>query len=170
MAFLLKFLDTNGTYKYLLSTDSFKPRKNITVFESITDRKTRVSLDAQNKCAITLVGTALKIALWVHLVPIPLFFLLPANFCALLASLKFEFSELLSRGVSSDYRSCECISPVVLFPTKFGIFFRNLIFTPLFQLEMKFNLFLIVESASSNLKSLNMAGHCLFICPIPKLS
>ena len=33
------FLDTNGTYTGLLSTDSFKPRKNITVFESITDRK-----------------------------------------------------------------------------------------------------------------------------------
>ena len=44
------FLDTNGTYKDLLSTDSFKPRKNITVFESITDRKTRVSQDAQNVC------------------------------------------------------------------------------------------------------------------------
>ena len=29
------FLDTNGTYKDLLSTDSFKPHKNITVFESI---------------------------------------------------------------------------------------------------------------------------------------
>ena len=37
---------------------SFKPRKNITVFESITDWKTRVSRDAQNVCAITIVGTA----------------------------------------------------------------------------------------------------------------
>ena len=39
---------------------SFKPRKNITVFVNITDRKTRVSGDAQNVCAITIVGTALK--------------------------------------------------------------------------------------------------------------
>ena len=54
------FFDTNGTYKDLLSTDSFKPRKNNTVFVSITDRKTRVSRDAQNVCAITIVGTALK--------------------------------------------------------------------------------------------------------------
>ena len=53
-------LDTNDTYKDLLSTDSFKPRKNITVFESITDRKTRVSRNAQDVCAITIVGTALK--------------------------------------------------------------------------------------------------------------
>ena len=37
------FSDTSGTYKDLLSTDTFKPHKNITVFESITDRKTRVS-------------------------------------------------------------------------------------------------------------------------------
>ena len=29
---------------------SFKSCKNITVFESITDRKTRVSRDAQNVC------------------------------------------------------------------------------------------------------------------------
>jgi len=35
------FLDTNGTYKDILPTDSFKPHKNITVFESITDRKTK---------------------------------------------------------------------------------------------------------------------------------
>ena len=48
-------LDTNGTYKDLLSMDSFKPHKNITVFESITDRKTRV-----NVCAVTIVGTALN--------------------------------------------------------------------------------------------------------------
>jgi len=54
------FLDANGTYKDLLSTDSFKPHKNITVFESITDRKTQVSRDAQNVCAIIIVGTALK--------------------------------------------------------------------------------------------------------------
>ena len=40
--------------------DSFKPGKNITVFVSISDRKTRVSQDAQNVCAITIVGTALK--------------------------------------------------------------------------------------------------------------
>ena len=53
------FLDTIGTYKDLLSTDSFKPRKNITVFVSITDRKTRVSRDAQNTCAMEIVGTAL---------------------------------------------------------------------------------------------------------------
>ena len=53
-------LDTIGTYKDLLSKESFKPRKNITVFESIADRKTRVSRDAQNVCAITIVGTALK--------------------------------------------------------------------------------------------------------------
>ena len=46
-------------YKDLLSKDTFKPRKNITVFESTTDRKTRVSQDAQNVCAITIVGTAL---------------------------------------------------------------------------------------------------------------
>ena len=51
---------TNSTYTDLLSTDSFKPRKNITVFESITDRKTRVSRDAQNVCAIAIVGTARK--------------------------------------------------------------------------------------------------------------
>ena len=37
-----------------------KPHKNITMFESITDRKTRVSGDAQNVCAVTIVGTALK--------------------------------------------------------------------------------------------------------------
>ena len=55
-------MDTNGTYKDLLSTGSFKPRKNITEFESITDRKTLVSRDAQNVCAITTVGTALKLA------------------------------------------------------------------------------------------------------------
>ena len=55
------FLDTDRTYKDLLSTDSFKPRKTITVFESITDRKTRVSRDAQNVCAVTIVGTVLKI-------------------------------------------------------------------------------------------------------------
>ena len=54
------FLDTNGTYKDLLSTDSFKQCKNITVFVSITDRKSRVSQDAQNVCAITIVGTAPK--------------------------------------------------------------------------------------------------------------
>ena len=54
------FLDTNGTYKDLLSMDSFKPHKNITVFESITHRKTRVSRDAQNICTITIVGTALN--------------------------------------------------------------------------------------------------------------
>ena len=48
------------TYKDLLSKDSLKLRKNITVFESITDRKTQVSRDAQNVCAITIVGTALK--------------------------------------------------------------------------------------------------------------
>ena len=35
--------------------------KNITVFVSITDRKTRVSRDAQNVCAITIVGTILKL-------------------------------------------------------------------------------------------------------------
>ena len=40
--------------------DSFKPRKYITVFESITDRKTRVSRDAQHVCAITIIGTALN--------------------------------------------------------------------------------------------------------------
>ena len=54
------YLDTNSTDKDLLSTDSFKPHKNITVFESITDRKTRVSRDALNVCAVTIVGTALK--------------------------------------------------------------------------------------------------------------
>ena len=37
--------------------------KKITVFESITDRKTQVSRDAQNVCAITIVGTALKYCL-----------------------------------------------------------------------------------------------------------
>ena len=47
-------------YTDLLSTDSFKPRKNISVFESITDTKNRVSGDAQNVCAITIVGTALN--------------------------------------------------------------------------------------------------------------
>ena len=47
---IFSFLHTNGTYKDLLSTYSFKPRKNVTVFESITDRKTRVSRDAQNVC------------------------------------------------------------------------------------------------------------------------
>ena len=54
-------LDTNGTYKDLLSMDSFKPHKNNTVFVSITDRKTRVSRDAQDVCGITIVGTALKL-------------------------------------------------------------------------------------------------------------
>jgi len=52
-----------GYQRYLqrsTSTDSFKPRKNITVFVSITDRKTRVSRDAQNVCAVTIVGTALN--------------------------------------------------------------------------------------------------------------
>ena len=52
--------DANGTYKDLLSTDSFNPRRIITVFESITDRKTRASPDAQNVCTITIVGTALS--------------------------------------------------------------------------------------------------------------
>ena len=33
------FLDTKTTYFYLLSPDSFKPRKNIPVLVSITDRK-----------------------------------------------------------------------------------------------------------------------------------
>ena len=33
------FLDTNTTYFGLLSPDSFKPRKNIPVLVSITDRK-----------------------------------------------------------------------------------------------------------------------------------
>ena len=33
------FLDTKTTYFYLLSPDSFKPRKNIPVLGSITDRK-----------------------------------------------------------------------------------------------------------------------------------
>ena len=33
------FLDTKTTYFYLLSPDSFKPRKNIPVLLSITDRK-----------------------------------------------------------------------------------------------------------------------------------
>ena len=33
------FLDTKTTYFYLLSPDSFKPRKNILVLVSITDRK-----------------------------------------------------------------------------------------------------------------------------------
>ena len=47
------FLDTNGTYKDLLSSDSFKPHRNITVFERITDRRTRVSRDVQKICAIT---------------------------------------------------------------------------------------------------------------------
>ena len=47
------FLFGYQCYKDLLSTDSFKPRKNITVFESFTDRK--------NVCAITNVGTALKL-------------------------------------------------------------------------------------------------------------
>ena len=32
----------------------------ITVFESITNKKTRVSRDAQSVCAITIVGTALN--------------------------------------------------------------------------------------------------------------
>ena len=36
-------------------------RAKISVFESITDRKTRVSRDTQNVCAITIVGTALKL-------------------------------------------------------------------------------------------------------------
>ena len=40
--------------------ESFKPSKNTTVFVGITDSKTRVSRDAQNVCAITIVGTALK--------------------------------------------------------------------------------------------------------------
>ena len=33
------FLDTKTTYFYLRSPDSFKPRKNILVLASITDRK-----------------------------------------------------------------------------------------------------------------------------------
>ena len=33
------FLDTKDTYKDLLFPDSFKPRKNIPVLASITDRK-----------------------------------------------------------------------------------------------------------------------------------
>ena len=33
------FLDTKTTYFYLVSPDSFKPRKNIPVLVSITDRK-----------------------------------------------------------------------------------------------------------------------------------
>ena len=38
-------------------------RAKISLFESITDRKTRVSRDAQNVCAITIVGTALNITI-----------------------------------------------------------------------------------------------------------
>ena len=33
------FLDTRTTYFYLLSLDSFKPRKNIPVLVSVTNRK-----------------------------------------------------------------------------------------------------------------------------------
>ena len=44
MAFFLKlnrnYLSKMRSYKDLRSTDSFKPQKNITVFERITDRKT----------------------------------------------------------------------------------------------------------------------------------
>ena len=36
---LIFFLDTKTSYFYLLSPDSFKPRKNIPVLVSITDRK-----------------------------------------------------------------------------------------------------------------------------------
>ena len=38
-------------------------RAKISLFESITDRKTRVSRDAQNVCALTIVGTALNITI-----------------------------------------------------------------------------------------------------------
>ena len=64
MAFFLK-LKRNYLSKrrglphiFSLDTNSFKAHKNITVFESI--RKTRVSRDAQNVCAITIVGTVLN--------------------------------------------------------------------------------------------------------------
>ena len=36
---LIFLLDTKTTYFYLLSPDSFKPRKNISVLVSITNRK-----------------------------------------------------------------------------------------------------------------------------------
>ena len=53
-----------GYQEYLLRStfsDTFKPRKNISVLVSIGDRKSvRISGDAQNVCAITIVGTVLK--------------------------------------------------------------------------------------------------------------
>ena len=54
------FLDTNGTCKDLLSKDSFNHTKISLYFESITNRKTRISRDVHNVCAITIVGTALN--------------------------------------------------------------------------------------------------------------
>ena len=45
---------------YFLRIVLIKSRKNSTVLESITDRKTRVSRDVQNVCARTIVGTALN--------------------------------------------------------------------------------------------------------------
>ena len=51
---------TKGTHKDLLSPDNFKPHKNIPVLVSIGDRKIRGCGDAQNGCAITIVGTVLK--------------------------------------------------------------------------------------------------------------
>ena len=51
-------MDTKSTYQDLLFPDSFKPRINIPVLVSI-----RVSGDAQNVSAITIVGTGLKVHL-----------------------------------------------------------------------------------------------------------
>ena len=44
------FLDTKTSYFYLLSPDSFKPRKNIPVLVSITDRKLEY-LQMRRTCA-----------------------------------------------------------------------------------------------------------------------
>ena len=54
------FWDTKSTCSVLLSLHNFKPRKNIPVLAGTT-QETRVSRDAQNICAVTIVGTVLKL-------------------------------------------------------------------------------------------------------------
>ena len=57
------YLDTKSTYEDLLSLDSFKLCKDITVLVSITDRKPAymyLEMCRTYACAIRIVGTVLK--------------------------------------------------------------------------------------------------------------
>ena len=57
------FLDTKTTYFYLLSPDSFKPRKNIPVLVSITDRKLEYLEMGSNSCHFRINNFLLFLAL-----------------------------------------------------------------------------------------------------------